>query len=158
MSVKKYLLDTNVVIKVWDEYPNLFEDIDKNDKIELKISQNIAGELSKKEFKDFKGVSVLSNRFIKLLKHIVESDTCTLEEAYSLDDNIKQGNNNNIYLSKGNKISLNDYSLIRICKNYKEYILVTEDKKMLKSAKLILDHSRVLTFNEFIDDLKKNNV
>lgn len=71
---------------------------------------------------------------------------------------IKYDSNKQIYYINGNKLSTNDYNLICICENYKQYTLVTEDKKMLNSAKIILDPSRVFTFNEFLCDLGKFNV
>lgn len=158
MVGKQYLLDTNIVIKVWSNYPDLFDEIEKVDRIDFKISQEIAVELSQKEFNELKGVPILTNRFIKLLGHIIDTYVCISKDSKVLSDNIKQYSNNNLYILKGNKISINDYGLIRICKSYTEYILVTEDKKMIKSARLVLGASRVLNFDEFIEDLKELNV
>lgn len=158
MISKEYLLDTNIVIKVWNDYPDLFNDIEKADGIDFKISKEIAGELSQKEFNELNGISILTDRFIKLLGHIVDTNVLISEESNELSNNIKQYANNSLYILKGNKISINDYSLIRICKSYTGYILVTEDKKMIKSAKLVLGSLRVLNFDEFIEDLKDLNI
>ena len=73
-------------------------------------------------------------------------------------DFIKYEKNKNIYFVNGDKISINDYSLIEICEKNKDYTLVTEDKKMLRSAKIILDSSRVLNFQQFLDELRELNV
>ena len=74
-------------------------------------------------------------------------------EDYSKSDFIKYEKNKNFYLVNGDKISINDYSLIDICEKNKDYILVTDDKKMTRSAKIILDSSRVLNFQQFMDEL-----
>lgn len=158
MANKEYLLDTNVVIKIWNEYPGLFEAIESNEEIDFKIYHHIAAELSIKEFKDINGVPVLTDKFLKLLGHIINEDVVSSEEICKPDICIKHDANKHIYIINGNKLSKNDYNLICICENNKQYILVTEDKKMLNSAKIILDHSRVLTFNEFLSDLKDFNV
>ena len=60
-----------------------------------------------------------------------------------------------MYFVNGDKISINDYSLIDICEKNKDYILVTEDKKVIRSAKSILDASRILNFEEFLEELKQ---
>lgn len=158
MVNKEYLLDTNVIIKIWNEYPGLFEAIENNEEIDFKIYHHIAAELSIKEFKDINGVPVLTDKFLKLLGHIINEDVASSAEISKPNINIKHDANKHIYTINGNKLSKNDYDLICICENYKQYILVTEDKRMINSAKVILDISRVLTFNEFLCDLKSFNV
>ncbi|KZL91507.1 hypothetical protein [Clostridium magnum] len=153
MIKRTYLLDTNIVIKIWREYPTLLDDIEKSEEMDFKIHQDIAGELSRKEFKEIGGVPILSNRFIKLLNHIINNDNSKSTEINTYSDFIKHTSNSNMYLVNGNKISVNDFSLIRICKEHKDYILVTDDKKMINSAKHVLDSYRVLNFREFIEDL-----
>lgn len=153
MIKKVYLLDTNIVIKVWREYPNLLDDIEKSEDVDYKIHQDIAGELCKKEFKEINGIPILSDRFIRLLDHIVNDDNNSSTETSAYDQFIKYNSNNNMYFINGNKISVNDYSLIKICKQYENYILVSEDRKMINSAKDILNPSKVLTFEEFLKEL-----
>lgn len=147
MKIKEYLLDANIIIKLWSKYPQLLDDIDNAEGIDFKIPQDIAGELSKKEFNKIEAVPVLTSRFIKLLPHIIYNDEPGTK--------INKDQENKIYIIKGNKISLNDYNLINICEKNRGYVLVTEDKKIQNTAKLLLDSSRVLTFNEFVNDLKK---
>ncbi|MCY6356295.1 hypothetical protein [Clostridium sp. ZS2-4] len=158
MVNKEYLLDTNVVIKIWNEYPGLFEAIESDEEIDFKIYHHIAAELSIKEFKDINGVPVLTDKFLKLLGHIINEDAVGFSEICKPNICIKHDANKHVYTINGNKLSKNDYNLICICENNKQYTLVTEDKKMLNSAKIILDPSRVLTFNEFLRDLKNFNV
>ncbi|MBU3190397.1 hypothetical protein K9O30_14490 [Clostridium bowmanii] len=158
MIYKEYLLDTNIVIKVWNKYPTLLDSIENIEFIDFKISEDIAGELSVKEYIKFKEDFILSNKFLKLLGHIVNNNSPNDNEERLRDAFIKYEKNKNIYFINGEKISINDYSLIELCENNKDYTLVTEDKKMLRSAKIILDASRVLNFQEFLDELKDLNV
>ena len=158
MVDKEYLLDTNVVIKIWNEYPSLFQTIEKHEGVDFKIEHHIAAELSIKEFREIDGVPVLTDKFVKLLEHIINEDVVRFSEIHKPNICIKHDSNKCIYYINDNKLSRNDYNLICICENYKQYTLVTQDKKMLNSAKMILNPSRVLTFNEFLCDLKKFNV
>ncbi|WBW97259.1 hypothetical protein [Oceanirhabdus sp. W0125-5] len=158
MGKKEYLLDSNIVIKIWDKYPNLFEAIEKSGEIDFKIYNHIAAELSIKEYRKINGVSVLSDRFLRLLGHVINEDEEGITEIYKPNISIKHDSNKLIYYINGNKLSRNDYNLICICESDKQYTLVTEDKKILNSAKLILAASRVLTFNDFLNELKCLNV
>lgn len=158
MVNKEYLLDTNIIIKTWNEYPSLFEDIERSEGIDFKIYHHIAAELSIKEFREINGVPVLTDKFLKLLGHIINEDAVSSAEICKPNICIKHDATKHIYTINGNKLSQNDYNLICICENYKQYTLVTEDKRMINSAKIILDPSRVLTFNEFLCDLKNFNV
>ncbi|MBF8984277.1 hypothetical protein IZY60_12085 [Lutibacter sp. B2] len=154
MVNKEYLLDTNVVIKIWNEYPSLFQSIEKHEGVDFKIDHHIAGELSIKKFREIDGVPVLTYKFVKLLEHIIDEDVVKFLEIHKPNVCIKHDSNKYIYSINGNKLSRNDYKLICICEKYKQYTLVTQDKKLLNSAKIILNPSRVLTFNELLCDLK----
>ncbi|MGH4122544.1 MAG: hypothetical protein ACREV6_06405 [Clostridium sp.] len=158
MICKEYLLDTNIVIKVWNKYPTLLDTIENIEWVDFKISEDIAGELSVKEYAKYNEDFVLSNKFLKLLGHIITNNCPSFTEDCIGGNPIKYEKNKNIYFVNGDKISINDYSLIHICERNKDYTLVTEDKKMLKSAKIILDSSRVLNFDQFVDELKELKV
>ena len=71
MICKEYLLDTNIVIKVWNKYPDLLDTIENIKSVDFKISEDIAGELSVKEYVKFNEDFILSNKFLKLLGHII---------------------------------------------------------------------------------------
>lgn len=158
MICKEYLLDANIVIKVWNKYPNLLDTIETIDCIDFKISQDIAGELSVKEYIKFNKDFVLSAKFMKLLGHIITNAAVSYTEKSIESDFIKYEQNKNIYFNNGDKISINDYTLINICEENKEYTLVTEDKRMMRNAKNILDSSRVLNFEEFLEELRQLDV
>ncbi|MBU3092692.1 hypothetical protein K2F40_10920 [Clostridium sp. CM028] len=158
MICKEYLLDTNIIIKMWNKYPTLLDTIENMKCINFKISEDIAGELSVKEYVKFNEDFILSNKFLKLLGHIITNNGHTFIEECVGRDFIKYEQNKNIYLVNGDKISINDYSLIDICKQNEDYILVTDDKKLIRSAKIILDSSRAINFQEFLDELRELNV
>jgi hypothetical protein len=153
MKTKRYLLDSNVVIMIWREYPSMFTDIEKNQNVDFKISHDIAKELSQKEFKSHNGIPILSERFLCLLNHVLEEEIYVLEDKPNV--NIKRNEIAGVYIINNNKLSGSDFNLICICNKHNEFTLVSEDKKIINSAKLFLDTDKVLNFHEFIEDLKK---
>ena len=158
MICKEYLLDANIIIKVWNKYPNLLDAIETADYIDFKISQDIAGELSVKEYVRFNSDFVLSAKFIKLLGHIITNTGGSYSETPIESDFIKYEQNKHVYFNNGDKISINDYSLISICEKNESYTLVTEDKRMMRNAKIILASSRVLNLEQFLDELRQLDV
>lgn len=155
MNNREYLLDSNIVIKVWKKYPDLLSKIEEAKGIDYKVSKNIAGELSVKEYREFNGVPILTDKFMKLIDHIIEVDESIYEQDFSSISSFKHDINKRIYYVDDNKLSANDFSLIAICKKYKQYILVTEDKKIYNSAKEILGPTRVLNLKGFLAELDK---
>lgn len=158
MPDREYLLDANIVIKLWKWYPNALDKIDETREINYKITKDIAGELSTKEYRDFNGVPILTDKFMKLLDHIIEIDESIFEISVGGGVVIKYDANKKIYYINDNKLSKNDYSLIALCRRNEQYTLVTEDKKIFSSASVILGLSRVLDFNGFANELSKLNI
>lgn len=157
MEDKEYLLDANIIIKLWKKCPQVIDAIKSTENIDFKVSKHIAGELSTKEFKEFNGVPVLTNKFLKLLDHIIEASSCNIKENLIPNVDIRYDYKKNIYYINENKLSKNDYELICICNNG-EYTLVTDDKKIQRGAKIILGNTSVLSFDEFIEELKGFNI
>ncbi|KGK88312.1 hypothetical protein [Clostridium sp. HMP27] len=157
MEDKEYLLDANIIIKLWKKCPQVIDAIKDTENIDFKVSKHIAGELSTKEFKEFNGVPVLTNKFLKLLDHIIEASSCSIKEKLIPNADIRYDYKKNIYYINENKLSKNDYELICICID-KEYVLVTDDKKIQRGAKIILGNTSVLSFDEFIEELKSFNI
>ncbi|MEG0773326.1 hypothetical protein [Clostridium sp.] len=153
MKCRQYLLDSNIVIIIWRKYPNLFNDIEKNNYVDFIISKDIARELSQKEFKTYNGIQILSDKFLNILGHVLEEEVNVLEDK--LNVNIKRNERAGVFIINDNKISTSDFNLLCICNRHEEFILVTEDKKLISSATLIFDSTRVLNFVEFIDDIKE---
>lgn len=153
MECKQYLLDSNIVITIWRKYPNLFNDIEKNNYVDFRISKDIAKELSQKEFKTYNEVQILSDKFLNILNHVLEEEVNVLEDKLNVD--IKRNERAGIFIINDNKLSTSDFNLLCICNKHKRFILVTEDKKLSNSARLIFNPTRVLNFAEFIDSLKE---
>jgi len=151
--MKYYILDANVIILIWNKYPQLLGEIENNEIVDFKISNDIANELSQKEYHKFKGMPILSEKFLKLINHIIYNNEIDNGVYDILNIDIKYNSHSKMYSINNNKISLNDFNLIILCKNNKEYFLVTEDKKMYNCAKLILEEGHVFTFQEFISDV-----
>lgn len=153
--MKQYILDSNIVIQIWKEYPHLFEEIEKSGIVGFAISNDIAKELSQKESKNFNGIQVLTDRFLKLLNHIIsnpiKADYLIMEK---IDVNIKFNNLTKMYSINNNKISSNDFNLLLLCKINIDYILVTSDIRLYNSAEVVLQENKVLTYEEFISEIK----
>jgi len=153
--MNQYILDANIIIKIWDKCPNLFSEIEKTGIVDFKISKDIANELSQKEYKTFNGVPILSDKFLKLLDHIIDNhiniDSSILEMT---NISVRFNSLTKMYSINNNKISLNDFNLISLCKSNRDYLLVTEDNKLQNSAKLILESNQILTFEEFLNEIK----
>lgn len=153
LTRKDFLLDTNIVIKIWNHHPDLFGALEKSHVIDFWIYHGTALELSKKESTEIDGVQVLTDKFMKLLAHIINDDIVGSTEIHTPNIPVKYDANKQIYYINKNKLSTIDYKLICICKNNKYYTLVTDDKRMFKAAKGILPPSSVLTFSEFLNDI-----
>jgi len=153
--MNQYILDANIVIKIWDKNPDLFSEIEKVGIVDFKISKNIAIELSQKEYKTLNGIPILSDKFLKLLDHIIDNDIDIDNSILEMTNiSIKFNSLTNMYSINDNKISLNDFNLISLCKSNRDYVLVTEDIKLQNSAKLILESNQILTFEEFSKKIK----
>lgn len=159
MDNVKYLLDSNIIINIWNQFPKLLEEFDKNPHLDYRISKGVATELSHKEFKIYNGIQVLTEKFIKLLDNIIEDEVINIEEILRENKNItiKYNDKTNIYFINDNKLSDNDFKLISLCYNHKELILVTEDKKIINCGKLILPAHRILNFKGFLQTLKEES-
>ena len=69
--MKKYLLDTNIIIKLWDKKDD--KSLDKLLKENnIFILREVLNELSIKETKEYRRKEVLSERFCKLLPYSIE--------------------------------------------------------------------------------------
>ncbi|WP_139906096.1 hypothetical protein [Clostridium thermarum] len=155
MNRREYLLDSNIVIKLWNKQPHLLDKIDDAEGIDYKVAKNIAGELSVKEYREFNGMPILTDKFLKLIDHIIEVDESIYEQDFTGIFSFRYDKNKNIYYIDDNKLSANDFSLIATCKKYEQYVLVTDDKRMYNSAKTLLGPSRVLSYKDFLTEIGK---
>ena len=121
MILGNYILDTNVIIKLWNKEE--FNDILQEN--EIIIIDEILKELAKKERMLFNGELIMSERFMKLIPYRIELDNIMAENF------IKEINFDHIkgefYYYNGKKISKNDLLLTVVLKEKCEFSLVTED-------------------------------
>lgn len=147
--MKEYLLDTNVVIELWKQYPSIIEKLIEDRKI--KILKEVSEELVVKERRQYKRQQVLSERFCKLIPFIIDVDKEKLEEFYSMLE-IKYSNKGNVYLDGANKLSQNDLLLLYCGYLDKSLILVTEDKYLYNAASYILGKDRAMNISGLLEN------
>lgn len=147
--MNEYLLDTNVVIGLWKEYPFIIDKLIEDERI--KILKEISEELVVKERRKYKRQQVLSERFCRLLPFIVEVEKMDVEGFYS-NIEIKYSKSGNAYFDDTNKLSKNDLLLLYACYLDSKLILVTEDKYLLNAANNILGKERVMTLKTLVEN------
>ena len=145
--MKEYLLDTNIIIGLWKQYPFVINKLIEERKI--KILEVVSQELVIKERREYKGQQVLSERFCKLLPFILEVDRENIEEFYSML-HIKYSKKGNAYFNT-NKLSEIDLLLLYTCYLDTNLVLVTEDKYIFNAANIILGRERVMTLKMLVE-------
>lgn len=145
--MKEYLLDTNVVIGLWKQYPFVINKLIEERKI--KILEAVSQELVVKERREYKGMQILSERFFKLLPFVIEVDRVELESFYFML-NIKHSKKGNTYFN-ADKLSENDLLLLYTCYLDDNLILVTEDKYIFHAANIILGKERVMGLKRLVE-------
>ena len=125
-----YILDTNVIIKLWNKEETIFNDILKGN--EIIIIDKILKELAKKERMLFKGEldNIMAENFIKEINF----------------EHIK----GEFYYYNGKKISKNDLLLIVVLKEKCKFSLITEDLNLSYIAKELLGENRVLNIKDIL--------
>lgn len=142
--MKKYLLDTNIIIKLWDKKDDKSLDkLLKENKI--LILREVLNELSIKETKEYRRKEVLSERFCKLLPYSIEVEKESISGFYMVFDYKTKDKFNS------NNLSQNDLLQLYACYTNDDLNLVTEDKELFNIAKYILGNNRVLSMNELIN-------
>ena len=144
----KYLLDSNIIIEMWRDNPKVIDKLLENNSIV--ILEEVLNEISKKEKRKFKGIEVLSERFMKLVPQMIEVKKDNLKDLYDKID-IKATTKGKYYY-KSYKISYTDLLQIFICYFYEMYILVTNDKNLLYSSKEIIGDKRVLNLSGLLSN------
>lgn len=148
--MNEYLLDTNVVIGLWRDYPFVIDMLLKDERI--KILKEVSEELVVKERRQYKRQQVLSERFCKLLPFIIEVNEENIHEFYSMLD-IKYSKKGNAYFDT-NKLSENDLLLLYTCYLNNNLILVTEDKYLFNAANYVLGNDKVMKLDALIESVK----
>ena len=141
--MKKYLLDTNIIIKLWNLNEKSLDKILKENKVF--ILREVLNELSVKETKEYRRKEVLSERFCNLLPYSMEVEKEDISGFYMIFDyKIKDKFNSN-------NLSQNDLLQLYACYVNDDLNLVTEDKELFNIAKYILGNDRVLSIGELKD-------
>ncbi|MEN8078353.1 PIN domain-containing protein [Clostridioides difficile] len=141
--MRKYLLDTNIIINLWREDEKLLNKLLKEDS--LVILKEVLEELSIKETKEYRRREVLSERFCKLLPYSIEVEKENISGFYMIFDYETEGK------FEKNNLSQNDLLELYACYINEELKLVTEDKELFDIAKHILGENRVLSIIELKD-------
>ena len=143
--MKKYLLDTNIIIKLWNLNEKSLDKILKENKVF--ILREVLNELSVKETKEYRRKEVLSERFCNLLPYSMEVEKEDISGFYMIFDyKIKDKFNSS-------NLSQNDLLQLYACYVNDDLNLVTEDKELFNIAKYILGDNRVLSLEQ-IKDIK----
>ena len=145
-----YILDSNIIIKLWEQDPKLLITMGDKKNFKYIIPKNIAEEIAIKERCKYKDTYILSQRFLDLINHIEDNKDIDIED-FIKSSNIRISENKEIYYLNNNKLSKSDLILIALAKNDKDYIIVTEDKRLLNSTREILGGEKAVTLEEFIN-------
>lgn len=138
----KYLLDTNIIIILWDKHPEIINDLIEKER--LIVLKEISEELVLKERIFYKGQQVLSERFCKLLFSILEIDKSEFSKFLSIIEGKE---------FKKRNLSENDLVLLYSCHLNKNFILVTEDKYLFNVSRDLLGEKRVMNLNLLIKNI-----
>lgn len=144
----KYILDTNIIISLWKQDRGIKSFIEDND---ILILREVLEELSKKERKRFNGAEIMSERFMKLVPFMYESNKFSFEEFLS-DINFENIKGKSYYY-QGNKLTEIDLLLVFATKCNGEFQLVTEDLGLFDFAKNILGDNKVLRLGSVLSEL-----
>ena len=136
----RYLLDTNIIVNLWDSDAVMLENLLIKDKV--RIVNEVLSELSIKETKLYRRKEVLSERFCKLLNFCIDIEEGNLSGFYTIFDcEVKDK-------YEKNNLSRNDLLQIYSAYTDENLILVTEDKELYNIGKYILDEDRVMNLKE----------
>ena len=150
--METFVLDTNVVIRVWAERPQLFDAIEQTPGLDYRVMNDVVLELLKKDSNEF--FPQMSPRYQQLVRHLVHSPGSLSEKPFKENRFLTQ-QGDDIEVVIGNKVSATDFLQVLLCQNNSTFILVTEDTKVLKSAKRVLPESRVLNYEAFLEALAR---
>lgn len=141
--MKKYILDTNIIIKLWDKDNQSLDKLLKENKV--LILREVLNELSIKETKEYRRKEVLSERFCDLLPYSIDVEKENISGFYMIFDYKTKDKFNS------NNLSQNDLLQLYACYINDDINLVTEDKELFNIAKYILGVDRVFDIKELIN-------
>lgn len=144
---KLFLIDSSAFIRIEDLWKitelNLLFLMEQSQKVHFFLSNEVCVEL-------MKGPRDLDCGF--LINHIINVDGSGPNDSKENKFLIKEnGKTKYIVL---NKISWQDYNQVLLCQNHPKLTLVSNDRKLLKSASAVID-KRIIGINALMDEMIK---
>ena len=144
--MNRYLIDSNIIIKLWERNEDNLSELIKENKIV--ILKDVLEEISIKEKRKYKGNYILSQRFCELLPASIEIDKKDISGFYLIFDYENKDK------KEKNKLSQVDLLNLYTCYINSELILVTEDKALFNISKSLLGDKRVWSIDNLISSLR----
>jgi hypothetical protein len=151
--MRTYIIDTNVVIKIWKDNPYLFDLLDSSPEMIYRITNDTICELTHGTGEIDHIFPRVTKKYQRLFRHIINNPSTIITDGK--ENRFIKKDNDEFTVFIGNMVSKEDYSTIFLCQNNPSFTLVTNDKKMLKSGKLVLQKSQLMDYNTFIEELTK---
>lgn len=144
--MNKYLLDSNIIIKFWDDDEHKLKSMLMEKSIV--VLEDVLQELSIKEKRKYKGNYILSERFCELLSFQIRVDKDDISGFYLIFDYETKEE------KESNNLSKVDLLMLYNCYINNNFILVTEDKDLFSISKKFLGEDRVYSYNKLIESLE----
>lgn len=138
--MRKYLLDTNIIINLWENDTEILEKMLKENKVV--ILNEVLNELAVKETRKYRRQEVLTERFCKLLPYAISIEKDKVSGFYMIFDYETKDN------FQENNLSQNDLFQLYACCIHDDLRLVTEDKDLFNIGQYILGENKVLSLEE----------
>lgn len=144
-----YVLDSNIIISIWNSKTGILDELIKGRNVHFIIPNEVAKEISQKEYTVYQGTSILSDRFLKLLPYIDDELNKDKINDFCCEIKAKRLLSGTYYVNE-NKLSETDFMLLYLCSNNENSVIVTQDKKLLKASKDILGNDKSIDLKEFL--------
>lgn len=144
-----YVLDSNIIISIWNSKTGILDELIKSRNVHFIIPNEVAKEISQKEYTVYQGTSILSDRFLKLLPYIDDELNKDKINDFCYKIKAKRLLSGTYYVNE-NKLSETDFMLLYLCSNNENSVIVTQDKKLLKASKDILGSDKSIDLKEFL--------
>ena len=144
-----YVLDSNIIISIWNSKTGILDELIKGRNVHFIIPNEVAKEISQKEYTVYQGTSILSDRFLKLLPYIDDELNKDKINDFCCKIKAKRLLSGTYYVNE-NKLSETDFMLLYLCSNNENSVIVTQDKKLLKASKDILGNDKSIDLKEFL--------
>lgn len=153
INIKRiYLLDTNIILTIWEKESNLLDVIESSALVDFKVTNDCFVELG--HYVPDLDAFLNDPHIEQILRHSINNDVSSMLPSHK-ENRLTVKIENEIYSIVGNKVSATDYSLLVMCQNYSHLTLVTDDKRLLKNARRIVPPIQFLDLKGLISDLEQ---